>query len=300
MRTPIKLLISCLPVALTLAVMALGQTPPPSTDIFLIDVTQENGRLKFGVPINITDREGYDNQPMFLPDGRGVLYTSFREDRQTDIYLYDTEKRLSRRVTATSESEYSPTVMQGGKFISVVRVEADSTQRLWKFPLGGGSPSLVLEKIKPVGYHAWVDELMLMLFVLGSPNTLQLVDARTEETETIAENIGRTLQRIPGQDKISFVQRSGDKMTIKAFDVKTRSITSLIETLPGSEYYVWTPEGVLLMGKDSKLFGWDSRKGGEWQELADLSKYGIKDITRLAVSPRGDRIALVAARPGTR
>ena len=296
MQTPVKFLISCLAVVL-IAVTTLGQTTPPSTDIFLIDVKHEKGRLEFGAPLNITRREGYDNQPSFLSDGRSVLYTSFRDGDQTDIYRYDIEKTTSASVTATAESEYSPTPMQGGKYISVVRVEADSTQRLWKFPLEGGPPSLVLEKIKPVGYHVWVDDHRLMLFVLGSPNTLQMVDALTEESETIAENIGRTLLPIPGQDKISFLHRSGNRSIIRAFDVKTRAIIDLVEALPGNEYYAWTPEGILLMGKDSKLFGWDPKKGGDWQQIADLSKYGIKDITRLAVSPRGDRIALVAAHP---
>ena len=31
-----------------------------------------------------------------------------------------------------------------------------------------------------------------------------------------------------------------------------------------------------------------------WKEIADLSSAGVKGITRLAVSPRGDRLAFVA------
>jgi len=33
---------------------------------------------------------------------------------------------------------------------------------------------------------------------------------------------------------------------------------------------------------------------GDWMELADLSEYKIKDITRLAVSPDGTKMAFVA------
>ena len=72
----------------------------------------------------------------------------------------------------------------------MVRVEADATQRLWKFPLAGGKPILVLEKIKPVGYQAWIDQNTLALFILGAagkPSTLQIVDVRTEKAEVIAE-----------------------------------------------------------------------------------------------------------------
>jgi hypothetical protein len=296
MHPPITRFVCYLLLLSFLVTTTLGQTAaPPSTDIFLVEMTGRNAEVKVGEPVNVTKRDGYDNQPMFLPDGRSLLYTSIREDRQADIYQYDIEKKSTTRITATKEAEYSPTPTPDGKFMSVVRVEADSSQRLWKFPLGGGEPSLVLEAIKPVGYHAWVDENTVALFVLGSPATLQLADVRTGKAEVIVENIGRTLLRVPRQDKVSFVHRvSENELIIKAFDVKTRQITSLISTLPGSEYYAWTPDGVLLMGQGAKLFKCEPGKDVEWQEFADFSKFGVKQITRLAVSAKGDRLALVA------
>ncbi|HEV2765048.1 MAG TPA: hypothetical protein VGV38_18850, partial [Pyrinomonadaceae bacterium] len=110
--------------------------PPPSTDIFLVEVVSRGSLWRFGRPRNVTAREGYDNQPHFEPGGGALLYTSIREDRQADIYRFDVRPGGAQtRVTATREDEYSPTPMPGGRFISVVRVEADKTQRLWKIPL---------------------------------------------------------------------------------------------------------------------------------------------------------------------
>lgn len=291
---------SCLMVLSTL-LNAAGQTPtatpataPPATDIFVVDAkTGPGGRLKLGQPMKISTTSGYNNQPSFLPDGRGILYTSIK-DKQADIYRYDLGTGSTTQVTNTPESEYSPTLMPDGKFISVVRVEADGTQRLWKFPLGGGPPALVLEKIKPVGYHLWVDENTLALFVLGKPNTLQLVDLKSGKAEWVADNPGRILRRVPRQNKFSFVQKVSDQeWLIKIFDVKSRSVATFIKTLPGAEDYAWTPGGVLLMANGSKLF---ARKESDWAwvELADLSNAGLKNITRIAVSDKGDRIAVVA------
>jgi hypothetical protein len=50
---------------------------------------------------------------------------------------------------------------------------------------------------------------------------------------------------------------------------------------------------VLLMANGSKLF---ARKKSDfaWVELSDFSNAGLKNITRIAVSPKGDRIAVVA------
>src|SRR5258706_3624081 len=112
---------------------------PPATDIYLAELRVSHGRASVGVPVNVTARPGYDKQPMFLHDGRAFLYTSIREDSQADIYRYDIARRTSSRVTATRESEYSPTPLPDGTGFSVVRVEADSTQRLWAFDLDGRS-----------------------------------------------------------------------------------------------------------------------------------------------------------------
>jgi tricorn protease-like protein len=281
------------------ALFAQTQTPtpsptPPASDIFIIDLKSE-GKLKLGQPVKITNWVGYNNQPSFLPDGQSILYTSIR-DKQADIYRYQIHGGATTQITNTPESEYSPILMPDGKSISVVRVEADGTQRLWRFPVAGGTPSLILEKIKPVGYHLWVDDYTLALFVLGKPNTLQLVDLRTGKAEVIAENPGRILRRVPHEDKFSFVHKVSDQeWLIRTVDLKTRNITTFIKTLPGVEDYAWTPAGVLLMANGAKLF---ARKKSDWAwvEIADFSNAGLKSITRIAVSPKGDRIAVVARR----
>ncbi|MDZ7367168.1 MAG: hypothetical protein ONB43_15070 [candidate division KSB1 bacterium] len=254
-----------------------------------------SGKIELGKPVQITEWKGYDNQPSFLPDGKSLLYTSIRDDGQADTYRYNITDNTITRITQTPESEFSPTMMPDGKHFSVVRVEPDSTQRLWKFPINGGEPALVLENLKPVGYHAWADANTVALFILGNPLTLQIADLRTSKAEVVAENIGRSLHKIPKQEVISFVHKVGEnEWLIKRLDLKTRAITTLVKTLPGSEDCAWTPQGILLMGKDSKLFQHDPKKNGEWQEIADFSSAGLKSITRLAVSPKGDRLAIVA------
>ena len=249
--------------------------------------------MKLGLPVKITSWAGYNNQPSFTADGQSILYTSIK-DKQADIYRYDIARGTTTQITRTPESEYSPTLMPDGKSISVVRVEADGTQRLWKFTLAGGAPALILEKIKPVGYHWWLDDHTLALFILGKPNTLQIIDTRTGKAETIAENPGRILRRAPHQNKLSFVHKISDQeWIIKAYDLDSRKTTELIKTFTGVEDYAWTPAGDLLMAKDAKLF---VRKKSDWawQEVTDFSSAGLKTITRIAVSPKGDRIAFVA------
>jgi hypothetical protein len=294
-RFPGKITAFALITGLALLVVA-AQTPPPSTEIFLAEMHSRAGRLSLGQPVNITNREGYDNQPMFLPDGASLLYTSVRTGTLPDIYRYVLRDQSTTQMTRTPEGEYSPTPMPGGQFFSVIRVEADQTQRLWKFPFAGGEPSLVLENIKPVGYHAWLDERTVALFVLGRPATLQLADLRTGQADTLERDIGRSLHQRPGRQTLTFVHKlSAEEWIIKELDPQTRRSEPLTRTLPGSEDFVWTPDGVLLSASGSKLFQFDPKKDKAWREVADFARAGLKGITRLAVSPQGDRLALVAA-----
>jgi hypothetical protein len=271
---------------------------PPATDIYVAELHTRGGRVEVGAPVNAIHRPGYDNQPFFVPDGRSFLYTSV-SDGQADIWRYDIAAGRSTRVTETAESEYSPTPLPDGSGFSVVRVEADSTQRLWRFDWDGGHPTLVLADVKPVGYHAWGDAHIVSLFVLGQPPTLQVADIRAGTATPVASDIGRGVQRMPGsRPAVSFVQKGvppDSAWSIAELDLTTRRIRPLVRTLPGVDQYAWTPEGTLLMAQGAKLYQWRATHGADWQEVADFAALGLENITRLAVSPRGDRLALVAA-----
>lgn len=269
---------------------------PPPTEIFLAELEVAGDTIRVGRPLNVSQNPGYDNQPFFTPDGTAILFTSNRDGRQTDIYRHDLATRRTTQLTSTGESEYSPTVTPSGDAVSVIRVEADETQRLWTFPLAGGEPlALVLREVKPVGYHAWADEHTLALFILGDPPTLQVADTRTGRAKVIAERPGRTLARTP-KGTISFVRKGPGKepWEIVELDARTREMTAVARTIPEREDYTWLPDGRLLMGSGAKLFIRRTGEPQEWKEVADLADAGLSDITRLAVSPDGRRLALVA------
>jgi hypothetical protein len=273
---------------------------PPDTEIFLAPFAA--GANPVGRPANITNNHGYDNQPSFTPDGAGIFFTSIRGGgTQTDIYRYDVASGATAQVTRTPESEYSPTVTPDGAHISVIRVEADGTQRLWRFTLEGGAPELVLPAIKPVGYHAWADSHTLALFVLGSPASLQVADAQTGKADSVVRSINRSVQRIPGGATISFVQRippaqEGGAATLKIseLDPKSHGVTPLVDAVAGAKEadLAWTPDGMLVMAEKDVLYGWRRGQGG-WSRLADLAPLGLHGVTRIAISPKGDRIAFV-------
>ena len=272
---------------------------PPGNDVFLVPLITKRGLVRAGVPANVTHRDGYDNQPSFAPRSNAIYFTSNRGDGQTDIYRYDIGMRRTSVVRRTTlESEYSAMTTRDSAALTVIRVEADSTQRLWQIPLAGGEPTVLFPGIKPVGYFAQADDSTWALFVLGNPATkapvtLQLAVQGHGNGEVVAENIGRSLHRIPGSSRISYVQKGNGGWWLMALDPRTRQVDTLVRTIEGSEDVAWLDSTTLVGGKGSQLFMW--RRGDrEWHVLADFSFARISGITRLAVSPNGAWLAMVA------
>ena len=270
--------------------------PPRDTDVLIADLAFSlQGTPSIGTPANITQRPDYDNQPQFVPDGSGFWYTiNDPQNDQADIWRYDFATAGVTRVTMSSpESEYSATPLPDGSGISVIRVEADSTQRLWRFDLDGANGAVILPNVAPVGYHAWVDESTLVLFVLGDPATLQRADIQTGLTEVITRNIGRSIQRIPGSDDVSYAQVHEDgTATIMRLPSERTSPEQIAEAVSGGDFHAWAPNGSLLMASGSVVYAW-SLSLDEWMPIADFSDLNIS-ISRLAISPDGTQIAMVA------
>lgn len=286
---------------------------PPDTEIYLAPLRIAGGTITIGEPQNITNNPGYDNQPSFTPDGRAVLFTSIRGGgTQSDIYRYNTVTAQTTQVTNTPESEYSPTMTPAGA-LSVVRVELDghNTQRLWQFTADGRDPHVLLPDVKPVGYHAWADDHTVALFILGAagaPATLELADTRTGTAVQLATDIGRSILAIPGPSAshaISFVQREHvagkTSLVIKELNPASRAITVLTPAVEGSTDadLAWAPDGTLLMAHAGTLYSWRRGQSG-WKAVASFERMGLKNVSRLAVSPRGTYLAIVAAPPAAR
>jgi Tol biopolymer transport system component len=284
--------------------------PPPSTDVYLVPMSI-GLPFKFAKPVPVSTAAGYDNQPYFSPDGTRILFAANHDGKQTDVYAFDRASHRVSQLTQTDENENSPTYLPQGigdaGGFSVVQSEmpaapgAARVQRLWRFNAQGRSPQLILKDIQPVGYHAWIDADKVAMFVLGQPNTLQLASVKTGKAEILTKAIGRSLHRVPGTRRVSFVQRDGESgpYWIKEIDIDSRKVDTLVTFVEGSPErdYAWMPDGkTLLMSAGTKVSSWTRGQNGTLG-VFDAADHGLGAVTRMAVSPKGDAIAIVVAEP---
>ncbi len=281
----------------------------PATEIYLLDIDNHGSHSHVGKAKNISNSKGYDSQPCFSKEGNSILFTSIRNGTQADVYQYQVVNDQVVQLTTTPESEYSPTFMDDGIHFSTVRVEKDSAQRLWQFSLAGKEkPTRILDKsVDSVGYHCWYGKEKLALFILTEPVSLQLAEVGKWQTHIEAEKVGRCMVKVPDGKGFYFVDKSdttqyyiskyskgGLQLDNGALQFgNNQTIEKLFPTVKGSEDFCITPDGGFIMAKESSIYLLNPATK-TWTPLADLKSEGVTGITRVAISPDGKRLALVA------
>jgi hypothetical protein len=102
------------------------------------------------------------------------------------------------------------------------------------------------------------------------------------------------LHAIPNSNLISYISKENDSFwEIKSIDPISGTSKSIIQTLPQTEDMCWTPNGSIVMAKDGILYQFNPNKDENWVRKVSLSSYDITNITRLAVSPDGTKLAVV-------
>ena len=67
----------------------------------------------------------------------------------------------------------------------------------------------------------------------------------------------------------------------------------IAEAVADGDFHAWTPDRVLLMADGARVFARRYESDATWEEIADFSDLHVI-LSRLAVSPDGAQIALVA------
>jgi hypothetical protein len=284
--------------AVLLTFSALGQDLP-NCNIYLFETSMQDSVLTLGKPKFLTgfNKSGYNNQPCFVNNTDLLITSASPNDKQTDIYMLDLEAKTKLRMTRTAESEFSPKPTPDNLFFSVVRVETDDdrSQRLWQYPLDrkdDGKPAF--KYLRGVGYYHWLDKFKVALFNItsGDLNYLSVADTRDAAIANLSPSVGRCFQNSPN-GRLVYVHKVTDgNWIIKALDKNTLEVTEIVKTISGVEDFVIMKDGAILMGKGSRLYRYHPLRGKAWQEVADLKKTGVINITRMAVSGNG-KLAIV-------
>ena len=264
----------------------------PNTDILLFKRINPSENF-YSKPINITNRIGYDNQPSFSPDSKELLFVSVIDTNQSDVWIYDIKKKSKRQVTNTKVSEYSPTFINGGNSISVVRVDADSGQRFYILPFPTTQPEKLINNTDSIGYSCWINDHTIAMFLVGDTNTLQILNMETGLKTKIANEPGRCIKVNPKNKLVYYVEKKDSvNWFLMKLDPVTLKSTQVVKMLKGSEDFAFFSNGLLASPHETTLFKLDEPKQA-WYAIDRLTLPIEQNFFRIAISPDDSYIAVV-------
>lgn len=269
-----------------------------TTEIWLLDVAQKEGKVLVTNPYQVTQNEFYDNQPAFSKDGQMLYFASMPDTTQSDIYEFSIRKKLMRQITNTPESEYQPQVMPYGKGkVSIVRVEMEKAQRFYELNLTDGSIEPLMMNEDSLAYYCWINDTTVGAYFLdGNGGMLQQYDMKPQQAIILMYGgFGRCLATMPGTQLMTYIQKGSDKKyTLMQYDMATEERMPVCEMPDGIEDYCWGPDQKIYCGDKGVLYMYDTKaEKPMWIPIADF-KEKIGDFYRMAMSPTGDKLAVVS------
>ncbi|MCD2259902.1 nuclear transport factor 2 family protein [Psychroserpens luteolus] len=278
-------------VTLLLFLTTLALYSQANTEVFLFDLEANSSKIEIKNAKNLSNNEGYDNQPSFLND-RYILFASTRNG-QTDIAKYDMRYDSKSWLNFTEGGEYTPLKIPNKNEVSAVRLDKDGKQRLYAYNMSNGDSNELIQDLV-VAYYTWYDEQTIVSAVIEEDN-LNLYTTNLEEGKSrkYQLNVGRSFHKIPNSNLVSYISKDNENQwQIKSLNPISGATKVIANTMTGVEDICWLDSKTILSGKDSVLYKLTLQKDNNWKKVADLTANGITKITRLAVNPEGTKLLI--------
>lgn len=284
-------------VLLLAAVLLLGATAASAqiidTEVWVGALDLSDGFAVSGLR-NISDHPGYDNQPAFLPGGESLLFSTEADslsETGLGVHAVRYDLRTNRATPLPLARGFSPTPAENGRIMTL----REGDVRLHD---ASGKPLRTLTKSKSAGYFTRFEDGAWVLFMNDKDRRIVLYDPATAALETMASGAITAPYRVPGQRAVTFVVQDKETLTLHRLDLDAKRVT-LLATIPfpTGGHHTWTPDGTLFMASGGTIYEWDPKLPDAWLAVHHFDEPGLQGITRIALSPKADRIALVSVAP---
>jgi hypothetical protein len=265
----------------------------PNSDVWLFNLNKKDQSYTCSNPINITNRIGYDNQPVFSQDGKSIFYVSIDSSNQADVFRYDIRKKKTINITNSLVSEYSPTLIFKNTEFSSVVVEKDSSQRVWLFSFDGSLKKTVSETADSVGYHNWLSKDSLIYYKLSEPHSLRVLDLKTNTDVWICNRPSRSFMRIGNSSKFIYGIKDSASIEFRIYNSLLRESTVYANYPSLNDDFIWHNELGLIKSEGCSLMRYNEIKK-QWELLFSFSEFGIHNISRFAFDSKNKRLTIVS------
>nr|MDP9194993.1 hypothetical protein [Acidobacteriota bacterium] len=240
---------------------------------------------------NISNHRGYDNQPSFLPDGASLLFTteaSSLDETGLGVHAVRYDIAKDKATPLPLARGFSPTPSSDGK-IMLLRQGG-----VWLHDARGKLLRAVVET-KEAGYFQRFEDDRWVLFMNDKDRRIVLYDPVSHALETMITGAITAPYRVPGERAVTFAVQDKETLTLHRLDIDEKRV-SLLATIPfrSGGHHVWTPRKTIFIASGAQIHEWDPAKPDQWPVVHRFEEPDFQGITRIALSPASDRIAIVS------
>lgn len=290
-------------VLIFIVLQSSAQTLPqrlPDSDIYLVQLSQQNGAIKFDTVKLMAKWDEYDNQPSFSTSSDMIYYSSLRDHNLTDICIYffngDNDGPF---IETGSSSEFSPMELPTGDGISLVRENLDGTLQIWKYTSNGDDPVCLTPDIKNAGFYCWLNNNQMIIRREGKNKTsrLELYNLDTKDTALISEAPGISLYKVPNENSVYFIDKTKPFHCLMKYNADTMKKDSLATVPNDIDDFAANVYGDVWIISNGKLLSWSPATPDKWNMIHELTGE-LKRGYRLAISRDMKWMAIVVKEKG--
>lgn len=276
---------------LTLSLAAVTHAQILETEVWVGALDLRDGRFVASDLKNISNHRGYDNQPSFFPDGSALLFTteaSSLDETGLGVHAVRYDLATGKSTPLPLARGFSPTPTADGR-IMLLRQGG-----VWLHDKRG---KLVraLTNTTTAGYFQRFEDDSWVLFMNDKDRRIVLYDPVSHALETMITGAITAPYRVPGERAVTFAVQDKETLTLHRLDVDAKRVTTLATIpFPTGGHHVWTPRKTIFIASGPEIREWDPQKPGEWPVVHRFTEPDLQGITRIALSPASDRVAIVS------
>ncbi len=242
--------------------------------------TLSNAKLLTGF-----NKGGINTDPSFMQDGKLLIVSNHFDKNQLDVLQLDIARKTITRITHTDVTERYPVELGDKTHFSTILKEQSGTS-FHKYPLDRSSKgSTIAPNLRSLNAYAWVRFGECYILEGKGVNRLSFVDlVDSSNGLRMLDNVGESIQ-VDKYKNLVFTQKlSANNVLLKKYDVKRKEYKTYSKTIDNTQIIAYTQDHKVLAASGSKLYVFNLAATSIWEEVADLSKYGINKVGQLLVN----------------
>ena len=239
------------------------------------NVTLSNARI-----LTAFNANGKNIDPTFVNESTLLISSNYFDKGQQDIVKMDLSTKKLTRLTQTPQSELQPEVVSDGQFTVILR-ESGTSGVLHSYPLNlsnGGTTKI--NNMPSLTNYTWSKNENNLYTLEGEGRLLQL-EGSNYKRSLLLDNVKSNLLLDKYNHLIFAHSLSANTTLLKKYDTAKKEYKTYAKTINGTSVIAYLSNHQILAASGSKLYLYNLVTTSLWEEVVDLTEYGIDNVSEL-------------------